>query len=369
MSPFSRFISHFCLLFISLFIGAVYAQTPSYSVQSVPIRGAVYSSLLSTKNNNVVIGSHKRRIYFFDEHGTIQQEFRTKLWVHATPAIVSDSLIAIGSYDGHIYFFNEQGVLKNKISPGGRIFTNLAQIDSTTVMFGTGKKKIVFYNLLTHALNFEKTNKLTHGSPVVLSNRFTCIGSNDKHLYIFNDHKELVTRYRTNDWIMHSKALELPNLSVVFGCYDKNIYNIDLQGNTLWKLETKGRIHASPRKIDDEKIVVGSFDKHIYILNCAGKLLRSIPTKKRIVSSAVITPDKKIVIGSYDKHIYILNENGDIEQKIPAGGKIFSTPTVLSNGTIVCATTNGKVLFIRPITKLYMDTEQHSTNNKYNIEK
>ena len=96
-----------CILCIS---SLSIAQIPSYSIQTIPIRGAVYSSLLTTTGNNVVIGSHKSRIYFFNELGEKLQEFRTKFWVHATPSIVNDSLVALGAYDGRIYFFNEQGV-------------------------------------------------------------------------------------------------------------------------------------------------------------------------------------------------------------------------------------------------------------------
>lgn len=244
------------------------AQNSNYAVQqTIPIRGAVYSSLLATENNNVVIGSHKSRIYFFNNLGEKLQEFHTKMWVHATPSIVNDSLVSLASYDGRVYFFNENGVLKRSIKPGGRVFTNLAQVDSSTAVYGTERRKIVFYNLLNNSSQVFKTKGITHGSPVVFSNKFSCIGSNDKHLYIFNEKKELSTRYKTNGWIMHSKPLEIDSNSIVLASYDKNIYSIDLEGRTNWKFATKGKVHASPRKIDNEKFVVGSFDKHIYIID------------------------------------------------------------------------------------------------------
>ena len=54
----------------------------------------------------------------------------------------------------------------------------------------------------------------------------------------------------------------------------------------------------------------------------------------------------RAVVGSYDKYLYVVRSNGELIRKIFIGGKIFSSPIILDDGTIFCATTNGKAVFV-----------------------
>jgi len=165
-------------------------------------------------------------------------------------------------------------------------------------------------------------------------------------MHFFDKNGKEIAQFRTDGWIMHSKAMLQNDSTVVFGSYDKNIYSVTSSGRLLWKFKTDGRIHASPQQFANGNIVCGSFDKHIYIISETGELITAIPTEKRIVSSAAIFDDYA-VIGSYDKHLYIINSMGQIIEKVYIGGKIFSSPIILDDGTIFCATTKGEALFLR----------------------
>src|SRR5690606_35999951 len=185
-------------------------------------------------------------------------------WIHATPAPIFDSLVSIGSYDGNMYVFNENGVLQTQFKPGGIIFTNTVQADSSTLVFGTNKGVVKFYNFFDETYtDFFTKKRMTHGSPVLLSNNSIAIGSNDKFLYILNKDGLMQNKFKTNGWIMHSKPLEVANELISFGSYDKHLYTITKDAELVWKFAAKGKIHASPRLTQEGNIVFGSFDKHI----------------------------------------------------------------------------------------------------------
>lgn len=349
MKQFFLFISAILFLCVSCATqeGAVsVSKIDKYEITSIQLRGAVYSTPVKTTDNMVVLGTHKKSIYFLT-HDSIKNVFRTKLWVHATPEIVYDSLIAIGSYDGNMYFFNKKGNLIKKIHPGGRIFTNSVQLDSLWIAFATGIKGLWFYNIVNDSLFSSKVKRLTHGSPTALGNKLVCVGSNDKKMYFFDNVGTLLSTFKTQGWIMHSQALAQSDTTIVFGSYDKKIYSISSTGRLKWAFDTKGKIHASPREFDNGNIICGSFDNNIYIVDSAGHKISEIKTDKAVVSSAAIINGKYAAVGSYDKHLYLLNSQGEIVDKIFVGGKIFSSPIVIDDQTIFCATTNGKAIFIK----------------------
>ena len=94
---------------------------------------AIFSSPIATFNDNVIVGSHDKCVYFFSKTGNLLKKYKTDGWVHASPSVLSDSSIAIGSYDGNIYFFNERGNLKRKIKLGcGSVFTSIVELPNKT---------------------------------------------------------------------------------------------------------------------------------------------------------------------------------------------------------------------------------------------
>ncbi|MBQ3675992.1 MAG: PQQ-binding-like beta-propeller repeat protein [Bacteroidales bacterium] len=325
----------------------------SCKITTVQLKGAAYSTPIRMKNNTVVLGTHRRSIYFLTSNDSlssgnmIKKVYRTKFWVHATPAIVYDSLVSIGSYDGNMYFFNEDGELQKTIRPGGRIYTNSVQLDSLWMVFATGVKGLWFYNMNADTLFLSRIKHLTHGSPTVLGNALICIGSNDKRMYFFDNLGNLLSTFQTDGWIMHSKAMPQSDSVIVFGSYDKNIYSVSTTGKMQWRFDTEGRIHASPQQFANGNIICGSFDKNIYVVDHNGLKIAEIPTGKRVVSSAgIINNGEYAVVGSYDKYLYVIRSNGELVKKIFIGGKIFSSPIILDDGTIFCATTNGKAVFV-----------------------
>lgn len=338
-----------------------YCERDGYSMDGIQLRGAAYSTPIKTPDNTIVLGTHKKSIYFLTTNDTIQTEhrknlpmhskstivnsYRAKLWIHATPEIVFDSLVAIGSYDGNMYFFRFNGELYKKIKMGGRIYTNPVQLGDDCIAFGLGFKGLKLYNILNDSLLIVNLKRLTHGSPTVMNENLVCIGGNDKTMHFIDKQGNELSQFKAEGWIMHSKALLLSDSVVVFGSYDNNLYSVSSSGNLEWKYTTNGKIHASPQQFANGNIICGSFDKNIYVLSPQGNLISKIPTGKRVVSSAAIIGDYAIV-GSYDKNLYVINSKGEVVKRMFVGGKIFSSPIILDDDTFFCATTKGKAFFV-----------------------
>lgn len=313
----------------------------------VDINGTFYSTPIKTSDDNIVIASHNKHLYFFDRSGNLVNSYKTNGWVHATPTELADSIVGIGSYDGYFYFFDNKGNYQSKIKPGGFIFTEPVEIGNH-IAFGNNKGKVVFYDRQHDELSHLKIKRIVHGSPMVSSDSMLIIGSNSGKLHFINSDKELTHTFKTKGWIMHSKPLETFDGSIIIGSYDKHLYSLDKQGNLNWKFKTGGKIHSSPIQTPDSTIVFGSFDGYIYVLSQQGQLINKVKTEKSVVSSPAMLNDSVVIIGSHDKHLYFIDTQGNLLSKYNAQGKIFSSPIALPCGTVFCCTTNGKLSFLSP---------------------
>lgn len=314
---------------------------------------AIFSSPVSTYNNNVVVGSHDKNIYFFNSSGILIKQHKTGGWVHASPSVLSDSSVAIGSYDGFIYFFDQNGELKQKIEPRcGSMFTSIIELTSRLLVFGTNKKGVIFYNREDSTIIIHPIKRWVHGTPSIIGKDKLAIGSNDKHVYIFDEDAKLLSKIKTKGWIMHSAAVEIDSNVFAVGSYDKSLYIFNTNGNEVSSFKTNGRIHGTPLKLKNSKIVFGSFDRFIYFLRPDGSLHKKHKTRKKVVSSPIILVDGTIVVGSYDKHLYFFSPDGKLLGKYKTKGKIFATPIALNNNTVVVCTTNGYVEFLKVNTNL-----------------
>ncbi|MDA3930211.1 MAG: PQQ-binding-like beta-propeller repeat protein [Prolixibacteraceae bacterium] len=335
--------------FISIVCEAQLKNTTiNFTSTSYNFDGAFYGTPAKANNDNVIIGSQNKNIYFFTKKGELISMFEAEKPIHSTAKLLSNNLLALGCFDKNIYFFKENGELVKQIQPGGKTFPEVEELPDGRIFFGTNKGRFVIYNLEDDSQIEFKDKKLVHGAPLLLSNGNIAVGSSYKRMYIFSDNCELKYVFKTKGWIMHSKPVELENGNIVFGSYDKHIYCINSKAELVWKYKTKGRIHASPIQLSNGTIICGSFDGNVYFLSPNGELLNTYETKRKIIASATIVNDSTFAVGGIDKQLYFLSNEAELISKFDAKGSIFSTPIVLSDETVVCATMNGKIHFIKP---------------------
>ena len=59
-----------------------YSEKDGYSIEEIQLRGAAYSTPIKTPDNTIVLGTHKKSIYFLTTNDTVQTEHRKNLSVH-----------------------------------------------------------------------------------------------------------------------------------------------------------------------------------------------------------------------------------------------------------------------------------------------
>ena len=313
---------------------------------TVEINGIFFSKPIITHSNLLVIASHNKQVYFFDSKGNLKNTFKTNSWFHATPTQLSDGRVALGCYNRKFYFFDADGNYLSHFKPQGFIFTNPVEFYGK-IAFGMDFGRIGYYDLTTEEISKTRVRRLVHGSPMVTSDSILVIGGSSKKVYFINENRKITHQLKTKGIIMHSKAAELKDGTLVVGSYDNHLYNFDKEGNVIWKFKTGGYIHSQPLQMPDGNIVFGSMDGNIYVLLPKGELLNKIETGKKVISSPSKLNDSVFMICSNNSHIYFVDSTGNVLGKYDAGyGKIFSSPIAFPDGTVFFATRKGKLFFL-----------------------
>jgi len=119
------------------------------------------------------------------------------------------------------------------------------------------------------------------------------------------------------------------NGSVFIGCYDSNLYAIDVKdGHFVWKYPTEGGIASTPAVWED-LVLIGSEDFCMHAVAArSGRQSWVCPTKGRVRSSVRLAYEHAF-FGSDDQNIYAVHaRTGRLVWKSPAEGPVRSTPAV-----------------------------------------
>ncbi len=330
-----------CFVFVK-----VHAQSSNFEIiNQHQAKAAFYGTPLVTEQF-VVIGCHDKNIYFFNHQGKLLKIYRTNGIVHATASELKNGNIVIGSYDKHLYFFNAEGNFIKRIKIGGKIFTNVVENGNGDLIFGCNNA-IVCLNPETNQFTKKHQRNIVHGSVQKFKNGNIAIGSNENKVYFFNSKNKIINQYKTNGWVLHSQPIELKNGMIAFGSYDNFLHFTSNTGQPYGKIYIGGEIHSSPIETQNEQIICTAFNKWVYFISPKGNIEYKFKTEGKIVASPAETPNGNILIGSYDKNLYLLSPKAEMIDKICLNGKIFSSPQMINNTNFVCATTKGKVFFIK----------------------
>jgi outer membrane protein assembly factor BamB/tRNA A-37 threonylcarbamoyl transferase component Bud32 len=116
---------------------------------------------------------------------------------------------------------------------------------------------------------------------------------------------KLVWKFTCEDEIRSSPFIH--NGVLYIGCYDHNLYAIDIQGGSfVWKFATEAGINSSPTVWQD-LVIVGSEDGYVYGVDTRnGKSRWRFRTDKAIRSSPRVQ-ERVVFIGSDDNNFYALD--------------------------------------------------------------
>ncbi|GFV75471.1 beta-alanine-activating enzyme [Trichonephila clavipes] len=147
------------------------------------------------------------------------------------------------------------------------------------------------------------------------------------------------------DRIESSSCISFCGKYVYVGCYDYNLYGINIKdGSIQWHFKTGAEVKSSPVVSSQNVVFVGSHDKHLYAINGEnGKLLwRKIVAHGSIFSSPTLFEKLDAVsVATLDGTVAILKmDSGDFIWTFHYKKPIFSSPLFTSSGIFIGATNN-----------------------------
>lgn len=111
---------------------------------------------------------------------------------------------------------------------------------------------------------------------------------------------------------------------IYFGCCDKNIYCVNLDGKEVWRFSTQGVV-LSAALIYNDIIYMGSYDNVFYAINLDGELVWKFATNGKIIIKAAIHKNH-VYFGSSDHNLYKLDLNGKLVWKFTTGERVVGEP-------------------------------------------
>jgi len=156
------------------------------------------------------------------------------------------------------------------------------------------------------------------------------------------EHFDLLWSYETGGKVKSSPALADLNgdnqLEIIIGSDDGHIYVFNNTGNLFFKYKTGGTVRSPPSIADvdldgNQDIVFGSNDKNLYVISAEGKLIFNYTTDAGIIISPAVTQlvdtaHPEIVFGSKGEQLIVLNHKGEAQftYRIPNG--ITTSPSI-----------------------------------------
>lgn len=145
---------------------------------------------------------------------------------------------------------------------------------------------------------------------------------------------------------MYYAAPVVANGHILVGDYKNVLHALDVNtGSELWKFEgAGGRYIASPLVLDST-ILAPNGDGTLYALDLNGNLLWKFETKRGLWSQPV-SDGKMIYISSMDHQLYALSLTGDLAWSVELGGSLVYPPTQSPDGVLYVTTIAHKLFSI-----------------------
>ncbi len=294
-------------------------------------------------NNTIVVGSLDGNVYGLSLDGKLKWKLNTENSVEA-PALISGQTVYIGNLQGSLYAIElNTGRVKWTYSTENMIMGSpniYEEGDKKTIIVGS-------YDYYLHGVDaatgkglwkYEAENYI-NGAPAI-SNGKAVFGGCDGLLHVVNaETGDLISRFEIATYVASSAALD-GNIAYV-GDYDGSFSSLDfLKENVNWVFrneESKLPFLASA-SIKNNKIYIGNRDSHMYCLDKdSGDLLWKINTGGRVDASPVVTSSGILVANMRGDLLLLDPDEGKIKWSYELGSAISGNPAVTRDHIIIGA--------------------------------
>jgi outer membrane protein assembly factor BamB len=185
----------------------------------------------------VYFGSNNRTFYAFSLDGRMIWSFKTRGDAGLFNAVVHNNTVYFGSFDRNVYAVS---------ADNGRLMWNFTLSEPPNTVFCIwegmlyfGSRNCNFYSVDSKGrLVWQyKTNAPLAGGATV-EGGVVYIGGADNALHAVDARTgALAWKFRANGYIAHTNPA-VCNGKIYFGCWDCNLYCIDMNGSLVWKFRT-----------------------------------------------------------------------------------------------------------------------------------
>ncbi|WP_372590253.1 PQQ-binding-like beta-propeller repeat protein [Fervidobacterium pennivorans subsp. carthaginiensis] len=186
-----------------------------------------------------------------------------------------------------------------------------------------------------------KTNDWVHTSPAVDSDGTIYVGSDDGYLYAINPDGTIKWKHPVNGWARSSPALDYS--AVYVATKNGEVYAIRMyDGTRKWKVQLGNALYSSPAIGNYGTIYIGCNDGYLYALDdWDGDEEWKFKTNGAIYSSPAIGSDGTIYVGSDDGSIYAVRSDGTLKWQVRTDDWVRSSPVIGSDGTVYAGSDDG----------------------------
>jgi outer membrane protein assembly factor BamB len=314
----------------------------------VGFKGEVNQELIQSENN-VYFSTSKGSLYTIDNlEGGLKLLYQSGIDFISPPYIYKESIFIYDSKN-HLYCIDKNGTLIWKIHLEVEVTSGI-QGATGKIFFGTENG-----NFLSHYMDSgegiwkTKINGLISSLPVVVHSTII-FGCDDKNLYFLTMDGNIKDRYETGGKIRG--ALTYKNDLLYFGSYDEYFYCFNLNKKKIkWKVKTGGRVDTYPL-IHQKYVLFTSWNNVLFCLKKKnGTILwwNQIPARclyrLEIVGDRVLVSSLSSVLNCFDI------ESGDNIGHYDTEYEIKSNPLWFHNYVLLSVydreSDSSKILFLR----------------------
>lgn len=310
-------------------------------------RYQIESRITIDEKNIIYFGANNNYVHALNPiNGKLIWKFKTNSKVKSSIVSTKNNELIFTSMDGYLYTLNKDGTLKWKYNANNPIVATPNFDENNNIFFGDTKG---YFHMLTSSGNLITKFKLT------TSIRHIILSDKNNNFYL-NSNKQIISFKKTGsvNWkyilegFIESPIVVHDNV-ILASSKNWKMYALNTKGQELWNYSTAWYLTSSP-VIANDTIYLGSWDWSIHSISLnKGEQIWSVqpersPVMAYFASGIIVDKNENIYAASRTDRIYSFNKNGEILWYLDLKGEdVLAGISLNKNGVLLIPTSQGNV--------------------------
>ena len=265
----------------------------------------------SGDGNSVVIADRNGNLNFVNRNREVVWKKEMKEGLCCVNITEKGDKIFFGGKDCRMTALNSNGNLEWEREIGKTIWSISTDSEGKYIAVGTGDSIGLYSSNGDKIWEYETDRAMIGISMSRGAEKIVACG--DEFLFLIDRNGNLIFKQQKEDSLWDVDINEIGN-KIYLGGWDKKIYCLNENGETVWNYQTGGYIR-SLEALSDGKIIAGSHDKNAYVLSNNGELIKKNEFTNEVVCVAAAREREFLFAGSGEK-IACFDIGGDVENRV-----------------------------------------------------